>query len=190
MLLFFAFLSIADLSQKYGVQVDVPLRYPLYPVDLDLDLNLESELLLGQKCTPKAAVALIAILLTTLVICDTTVLAIRLYHGTPGLLRTCAAAVKRTVARKFGNLSASNLDTAQTTQTATSNDGDNNYATPAVNTRVCGAPAGTAKRRPASSATRHGKVISIGKLLPKPGIGAGFGTDQEAAEDSDWCCPY
>ncbi|KAJ1876619.1 hypothetical protein LPJ57_004395 [Coemansia sp. RSA 486] len=160
---------------------------PLYPVDFDL--NLEPELLLGQKGTFKAAVALIAILLTALVISDTTVLAIHLYHGTPGLLRTCAAAVKRTVARNFGNLSASNLDTVQTTQTATSNDGDNNYATPAVNTRVCGAPAGTAKRRPTYSATRHGKAISIGKLLLKPDIGAGFGTNQEAVEDSDWCCP-
>ncbi|KAJ2704398.1 hypothetical protein FB645_003322 [Coemansia sp. IMI 203386] len=189
MLLFFAFLFIANLSQKYGVQVDVPLRYPLYPVDIDLDLNLESELLLGLKCTLKAAVALIAILLTALVICDIAVLAIRLYHGTPGLLCTCAAALKHTVARKFGNLSASNLDTAQTTQKAAGNDGNNNYATPAVNTRVCGAPAGTAKRRPTYSATRHGKAISIGKLLPKPDIGAGFGTDQEAAEDSDWCCP-
>ncbi|KAJ2698617.1 hypothetical protein FB645_005591 [Coemansia sp. IMI 203386] len=158
---------------KYGVQVEDPPTYPIRLVELNLDLDLEPklelepELLLGQNGTFKAAVALIVIILAALVVCNTPVLAIRICHGTLGVFRACAAYISRRRGIVV-HLDKSHLDTAQEMRMATGNDNDNNYSAPAADTRVCRAPAVAAKRQPAFSATRHGKAISIDRLLPKP----------------------
>ncbi|KAJ2599646.1 hypothetical protein GGF39_002132 [Coemansia sp. RSA 1721] len=175
MFFIFSLLVILTVSQQHGSQVDVPLMCPLYPADpepklnLEPKLELEPELLLGQNDTFKAAVALIVIILAALVVCSIPVLAIRICRGILGVFRACAAYISRRRGIVV-HLDKSRLDTAQEMRMATGNDCDcdNNYSAPAADTRVCRAPAVATKRRPAFSATRHGKAIPINRLLPKP----------------------
>ncbi|KAJ1876708.1 hypothetical protein H4R99_008475, partial [Coemansia sp. RSA 1722] len=78
--------------------------------------------------------------------------------------------------------------------------------TPVVGFEASGVPAGDAKvmsiapEKPVTkpkaaesgasmSAKRRGKAVAVYPPVAKHYTGAGFGTDQEDADDSDWCCP-